>query len=91
MDKLSNPRRKQLAQIEGKRRFAKCEVFLPLECAHFLQHWGPWVEGAPSGRAGPGEDKFTLHIEKPLSVWHWARFYRKKNIYSSSTERNRLH
>lgn len=86
MDKRSKPRRKQLAQIKGKRRFTKCELFLPLECVHFLQRWGRWVEGAPSGRAGTGEDKFTSHIEKPLSVCHWARLYWKKNIYSSLTE-----
>lgn len=44
------------------------------------------MRGAPGGRGGRGEDKFTSHIEKPLSVWHRARFYRKKNIYPSLTE-----
>lgn len=57
-----------------------------MERVHFLQDWGRWVEGRSQWEGRGGEDKFTSHIEKPLSVWHQARFYRKKNIYSSFTE-----
>lgn len=45
MDELSEPRRKELAQIEGKRRVQKGESVLPLDSVRLLQDCGDGVKG----------------------------------------------
>lgn len=69
MDKFSGHRRKELAQIEGKRRIQKGEVSLPVESMPHPRDGGKQVEGVL-----PLEDKLMSRTERPLRAWHWARF-----------------
>lgn len=68
MDELSEPRRKELAQIEDKKRIKKCEVFLPLKSVHLLQDWGQWVEGG-SQCEGRARQRTTRECHVLRSHW----------------------